>query len=73
MARFHETIQMHPTKCQMQIIGRYFPNVRMEDCAIRRESGSHVTDGRDYIGTFCVHIYRKGRYVWSGKGLKKEY
>ena len=72
MAKFHDTIQMHPTKCQMQIINRYFPLVSVKDCAIRYEGGSHFTDGRDYDGTFCVHIYRKGRYIYQNKKFKKQ-
>lgn len=72
MARFHENIQMRPTRCQMQIISRYLPEVDIKDCAIRYEGGCHHTDGRDYDGWFCVHIYRRGRYLWRDKQFKKE-
>lgn len=63
---------MYPTKCQMQIINRHFPSVSVRDCAIRYEGGSHYTDGRDYDGWFCVHIYRKGRFIYKEGKLKKQ-
>ena len=72
MAKFHNTIQMHPSSCQMQIINRFMPSVRKEDCSIRYEGGTHFTDGRDYDGWFCVHIYRKGRYLWKEKKFSKQ-
>ena len=72
MAKFHDMIQMHPTQCQMQIINRYFPLVQKKDCAIRYEGGTHFSDGRDYDGWFCVHIYGKGRWVWKDKRFGRE-
>lgn len=76
MARFHDNIQMHPTPCQMQVIRRFFPNVEQKDCAIRYEGGTHYSpsDGRDYDGWFCVHIFQKGRwYFKDGKCVKEEH
>lgn len=72
MSKFHDTIQMPPTPCQMQIINRHFPSVKLEDCAIRCEGGTHYWDGRDYDGIFHVHIFRKGRYIWRDKKFIKE-
>jgi hypothetical protein len=58
----------------MQIIARKFPGVKLEDCAIRYEGGTHFDDGRDYAGWFCVHIFRKGRWFFKdGRCVKEEY
>ena len=73
MGKFHENIQMHPTACQMQIINRYLPFAKFSDCEITREGGTHFHDGRDFDGTFCVHIYRKGRFVWKDNRFSKEH
>lgn len=75
MARFHDNIQMHPTPCQMQVVRRFFPHVKQEDCAVRYEGGTHYppSDGRDYNGWFCVHIFRKGRWFFmDGKCVKEK-
>lgn len=70
--KFHDSIQMYPSPCQMQIIKRHFPMVNKNDCAIKYEGGSHFDDGRDFDGWFCVHIYKKGRYLWKGGKFKKQ-
>ncbi len=72
MSRFHDNIQMYPTPCQMQVIRRFFPHAEQEDCAVRYEGGTHFSDGRDYDGWFCVHIFRKGRWFFKdGKCVKE--
>lgn len=46
--------------------------VNKNDCAIKYEGGSHFDNGRDFDGWFCVHIYKKGRYLWKGGKFKKQ-
>ena len=68
--KFHDSIQMYPTSCQMQIIKRHFPMANKNDCAIRYEGGSHFDNGRDFDGGFVFISTKKVDTSGKGENLK---